>query len=235
MNPEGQIPRSRGAICGVLLILLGLWGGIAPFAGPYFHFGYTPDTHWYWSLGRLYFSVIPGAAALVGGLAVLVTRNRGVGISAGLLGALGGAWFVAGTAFVTYVLKRSIAVGAPIVPAGATPLRTYLEQIGLFTGVGLLILFLGALAIGRFSMVSATDVAASAEASGYYADSPVASRYSTSASSYPTSAGHFPSGRSGGSFTPTAQYPDETGQYPDAPTQYPETTTAQFPPHDSSS
>jgi hypothetical protein len=235
MNPDGQIPRSRGAICGVLLILLGLWGGLAPFAGPYFHFGFTPDTHWHWSMGRLYFSVIPGAAALVGGLLVLVTRNRGVGISGGVLGALGGAWFVAGTAFVAYVLKRSIAVGVPIVPAGATPLRTYLEQIGLFTGVGLLILFLGALAIGRFSMVSAADLAASAEAPGYYADSAAASRYSTSASSYPTSAGHFPSGRSGGSFTPTAQYPDETGQYPDAPTQYPETTTAQYPPHDSGS
>lgn len=232
MNPEGQIPRSRGAICGVLLILLGLWGGIAPFVGPYFHFGYTPDTHWYWSLGRLYFSVIPGAAALLGGLLVLVTRNRVVGISAGLLGALGGAWFVVGVAFVTYVLKRSIAVGGPIVPAGATPLHSYLEQIGLFTGVGLLILFLGSLAIGRFSMLSASDVAASADAAGYYADSPVASRYPTPASSYPTSAGHFPSGRSGGSFTPTAQYPDETGQYPDAPTSYSETTAAQFPPHD---
>jgi hypothetical protein len=232
MNPEGQIPRSRGAICGVLLILLGLWGGIAPFVGPYFHFGYTPDAHWHWSMGRLYFSVIPGAAALLGGLLVLVTRNRVVGICAGLLGALGGAWFVVGVGFVTYVLKKSIAVGGPIVPAGGTPLHTYLEQIGLFTGVGVLILFLGSLAIGRFSMLSASDVAASAD---YYADSAVASRYSGPASSYPTSAGQFPSGRSGGSFTPTAQYPDETGQYPDAPTSYPETTAAQFPPHDSGS
>jgi hypothetical protein len=235
MNPEGQIPRSRGAICGVLLILLGLWGGIAPFVGPYFHFGYTPDTHLYWSHGRLYFSVIPAAAALLGGLAVLVTRNRGVGISGGVLGALGGAWFVVGVAFVTYVLKKSIAVGAPIVSAGSTPLRTYLEQLGLFTGVGLLILFLGSLAIGRFSMLSASDVAASADATGYYADSAIASRYSTSASSYPTSVSQFPSGRSGGSFTPSAQYPDETGQYPDAPTSYPETSTSPFPPRDSGS
>lgn len=233
MNPQGQIPRSRGAICGVLLILLGLWGGLAPFVGPYFHFGYTPDKTWAWSSGRLYFSVIPAAAALLGGLLVLATRNRGVGVFGGLLAALGGAWFVAGTAFVTYVLKRSIAVGGPITSAsGASlPLRIYLEQIGLFTGVGLLILFVGAVAIGRFSMLSASDVAAS-DASGYYADSPVAGQYSPPTSSYPTSAAQFPSG---GSFTPTAQYPDATGQYPDAPTQYPETTTAQFPPRDSGS
>jgi hypothetical protein len=234
MNPEGQIPRSRGAVCGVLLIILGLWGGLAPFVGPYFHFGYTPDTHWHWSMGRLYFSVIPAAAALLSGILVLVTRNRGVGIVAGLLGALGGAWFVVGSAFVTYVLKMSIAVGGPIVSAGSTPLRSYLEQIGLFTGVGLLILFLGSIAIGRFSMLAASDVAASADGSSY-ADSPIASRYSTSASSFPTSAGHFPSGRSGGSSTATAQYPDETGQYPNAPTSYPETTTTEYPQHDSGS
>ena len=41
MNLPVGIPRSRGAICGVLLILLGLWGGLAPFVGPYFHFGIT--------------------------------------------------------------------------------------------------------------------------------------------------------------------------------------------------
>jgi len=235
MNPQGQIPRSRGAICGVLLILLGLWGGLAPFVGPYLHFGYSPDKAWDFTTGRLYFSVVPGAAALLGGLLVLATRNRGVGIFGGLLGVLGGAWFIAGTAFVTYVLKRSIALGSPLVPTGTTSavqLRMYLEQVALFTGVGLLILFLGALAIGRFSMISARDAAAQAEAPGYYADSLIAGQYSTSASSYPTSAAQFPSG---GSFTPSAQYPDATGQYPDAPTQYPETTTAQFPPRDTTS
>jgi hypothetical protein len=224
MNPEGQIPRSRGAVCGVLLILLGLWGGLAPFVGPYVHFGYTPDTSWHYDSGRLYFSVIPGAAALLGGLLVLATRNRGVGVFGGILGALGGAWFVAGTAFVTYVLKKSIAVGVPIVPTGALPLRMYLEHIALFTGVGLLTLFVGALATGRFSMIAARDMAAPTEAATYYADSSAAGQYSTSASTYPTSAGQFPSG---GQFTPTAEYPD-------TPTQYPE-TTAQYPPRDSAS
>jgi hypothetical protein len=214
MNPEGQIPRSRGAVCGVLLILLGLWGGLAPFVGPYVHFGYLPDSTWHYNSGRLYFSVIPGAAALLGGLLVLATRNRGVGVFGGLLAALGGAWFVVGPAFVKYVLKMSIAPGGPIVPAGATPLRTYLEQIGLFTGVGLLILFAGAIAIGRFSMLAARDMGASAETPGYY-DSSAAEQYSTSAGTFPTTAGQFPSG---GQFR-TAQYPDSPSQYPDAPTQ----------------
>jgi hypothetical protein len=235
MNPQGHIPRSRGGICGALLILLGLWGGLAPFVGPYFHFGYTPDRTWAYSSGRLYFSIIPGAAALLGGLLVVATRNRGVGVFGGVLGALGGAWFVAGSGFVTYVLKRSIAVGGPIAPASATSqaLRTYLELIGLFTGVGLVILFVGALAIGRFSMVSASDVAA--DAGGYYADFPAAQpasqpdlsrypsaagQYSTPASTYPTSAGQFPAGSE---YTPASQFPDP-------PSVFPDTTTAQYPP-----
>jgi hypothetical protein len=36
MNDQVTIRRSRGAVSGVALILLGLWGGLAPFVGPYF-------------------------------------------------------------------------------------------------------------------------------------------------------------------------------------------------------
>jgi hypothetical protein len=37
-----RVPRSRGALSGALLVLLGLWGGLIAFVGPYFHFAYTP-------------------------------------------------------------------------------------------------------------------------------------------------------------------------------------------------
>jgi hypothetical protein len=222
MNRQGQIPRSRGGICGLLLILLGLWGGLAPFVGPYFHFGYTPDKAWAYTSGRLYYSVVPGAAALLGGLLVLATRNRGVGIVGGLLAALGGAWFSLGVGFVTVVLKKtSISIGSPIAPGGiAAPmsLRMYLDSIALFGGLGVLILFVGAIAIGRFSMLAAKDLGSDTER--YYADFPAAqpasqpdlSQYPGSAQ-YPTSAGQFPAG---GDFPPASQFPD--------------TTTAQYPP-----
>src|SRR5215469_9585983 len=162
MNDVVSIPRSRGAVSGVLLILLGVWGGLAPFVGHYLHFGFAPDKAWGWTSGRLYLSVIPGAAALLGGLMVLITRHRGVGISGGLLGALGGAWFVVGSGFVVYVLKNnSIKTGAPLQSASmAAPLQDYLEGAGLFFGIGVLILFFGALAIGRFSMLAASDLEA---------------------------------------------------------------------------
>src|SRR5580700_11127241 len=90
MNSQVTIARSRGAVSGGALILLGLWGGLAPFVGPYFHFGYTPDKAWAWTSGRLYYSVIPGAVALVAGALLAVTRSRVLGVTAGTLAALAG-------------------------------------------------------------------------------------------------------------------------------------------------
>jgi hypothetical protein len=184
MNLQAGIPRSRGAFSGLLLTLFALWGGLAPFVAPYLHFGFTPDKAWAYNTGRLYYSVIPGAAALLGGLAVLITRNRGVGVVGGLLAALGGAWFILGQQFVPAVLKKTIGVGKPIAPTGVSgpaSLHVYLDSLALFTGVGVVILFLGALAIGRFSMLAAKDVAGD-EDDTYYPDFP----------STPTTTGGFP-------------------------------------------
>jgi hypothetical protein len=179
MNDVASIPRSRGAVCGVLLILLGVWGGLAPFVGPYLHFGFTPDKAWEWNSGRLYLSVIPGAATLLGGLMVLITRNRAVGISGGVLGALGGAWFVGGIGIVADVLKNhSISAGKPLQSASMTAaLQGYLETEALFFGLGALILFVAALALGRFSMLAAKDV--EEETEGY--------SYSSRTEQFPTS------------------------------------------------
>ena len=186
MNPQDRIPRSRGAICGLLLVLLGLWGGLALFVGPYFHFGYTPDRAWAYDSGRLYYSIIPGAAVLLGGMLALVTRNRGVGVSGGVLAVLGGAWFGLGATFTTVVLKKSILAGSPILRAGAGSgsIRVYVETLTLFTGLALLIAIIGGIAIGRFSMLAAADLAGDSDA--YY----------------------YPSAQ-------TASFPSATGQVPD--------------------
>jgi hypothetical protein len=190
MNDDQRIPRSRGAVCGSLLILLGLWGGIAPFIGPYFHFGFTPDSAWHYDSGRLYFSIIPGAVALLGGVLIVLTRSRVLGTIGGVLGVLGGAWFVVGTGFVNNLLNRHISVGSPIVAPGASASvrLLYVETISLFAGLGVLVVLAGAIAIGRFSMVAATDVAEADDAyEATYSAAPVASKpdvsqYSTSVS-----------------------------------------------------
>jgi len=232
MNRQGEIPRSRGGVCGVLLILLGLWGGLAPFVGPYFHFGFTPDKAWAYNSGRLYYSIIPGAAALVGGVLVTATRYRAVGVIGSVLGVLGGAWFVVGAGFVISVLKRTISLGDPIVPAGAQPIRTYLEGISMFAGLGVLILVAGAVAIGRFSMVAAQDVADTADGSSYDSDYPSASAYqaTSTASQYPTAAGHF-AGTDADPMAQTVGHPAGNDPFPPAPR--PDTTASHYLPPES--
>ena len=62
-----RVPRSRGALSGALLVLLGLWGGLIAFVGPYFHFAYTPGTAWTYTSGRLWLAssvaVAPGSTS----------------------------------------------------------------------------------------------------------------------------------------------------------------------------
>jgi hypothetical protein len=228
MNPQGRIPRSRGGICGVLLILLGLWAGLGLFVGPYFHFGYTPDVTWHYSQARLELSIVGGGAALLGGLLAAGTRARGAGIFGGLLAVLGGAWLIGGQEFMAVILQKPIAIGAPLAPAGLTghslALREYLETMALLTGAGVLILLVGAITMGRFSMVAAQDLAEESET--YYADYPAAqSAGQPDAVSYPAATtGQFPAATTTGQFpaaTTTGQFP-APDPFSDAPTQYPQ-------------
>jgi MFS family permease len=155
-----RVVRSRGALSGFLLLLLGLWGALIPFVGPYFHYAYTPDSAWSWTAGRFWLELLPGIAAAVAGLMLMVTANRSVGVFAGWLASLAGAWFLVGP-----VLGRlwNGAEGAAGSPVGGTARQVW-EQIGFFSGLGAVILFLGALALGRFTVTSIRDIRAAERA-----------------------------------------------------------------------
>src|SRR6202042_3615128 len=149
-----RVPRSRGAFCGLLLILLGAWGGLVPFIGPHFHYAYTPDTSWTYTTGRLLLEILPGAATALGGLIVLGSRNRPVAMFGAWLAAPSGAWFAVGGILST--LWTAGGVSAAGTPVGGTGARVA-EQVGFFTGLGLVIAFLGALALGRFAVVGVKE------------------------------------------------------------------------------
>jgi hypothetical protein len=137
-------------------MLLGAWGALIPFIGPYFHYAYTPDSAWAWTSGRLWLEVLPGIATFVGGFLLATTANRAVGVFAGWLASAAGAWFVVGP-----VLGRlwNGAEGAAGTPVGGTTRQVW-EQIGFFTGLGAVILFIAAQALGRFTVRSVADVRA---------------------------------------------------------------------------
>jgi hypothetical protein len=158
-----RIPRSRGAVSGLLLILLGAWGGLIPFIGPYFHYAYTPDKAWSYTTGRLWLEILPGAAALLGGLVVLVSARRPLAMTGAFLAALGGAWFVVGNLVSTFWNGSSPQAG---VPAGGTITRLALEELGFFGGLGVVIVFFAALALGRCAVVGVKDAALAARAGG---------------------------------------------------------------------
>jgi hypothetical protein len=160
-----RVPRTRGVASGTLLILLGAWGALVPFIGPYFHFAYTPDTAWTWTWGRFFLEVLPGAAAMLGGLILLVSAFRPVAMAGAILAAAAGAWFATGTLFAPLwtnfaALGVRTSVPAALSPGTATggPVHVVAEHLAYFTGLGVVIVFLAAAALGRLAVIGARDV-----------------------------------------------------------------------------
>jgi hypothetical protein len=146
--------RSIGAASGFLLILLGVWGGLVPFIGPYFDWAYTPNVEWTWTAARGWLEVLPGAATVLGGLILLGSGNRATAMFGGWLTVLAGAWFVIGNLFA-----GPLGIGTVGDPVAASDTRRAFLEVTYFYGLGALIMFLGAVALGRVSVRSARDVA----------------------------------------------------------------------------
>jgi hypothetical protein len=144
-----RIQRSRGALGGMLVALLGIWGGLIPFIGPYFHYAYTPDKAWTYNTGRLWLEILPGAAALLGGLIMIVARSRHTALAGAMLGIIAGAWFALGNVFAPLWTTADPAG----VPASTTTLMRVVEQVGFFTGLGIALVLIAAAAAGRLTAV----------------------------------------------------------------------------------
>src|ERR1700728_587989 len=148
-----HMPRSRGAVSGLLLILLGAWGALIPFIGPYFHFAYPPGQAWVWSTARAWLEVFPGATTAVGGFLLLVSGNRATAMFGGWLAVIAGAWFVVGRTLAS--LLRLGDIGHPI---AVTDAKRAVIEISYFSGLGALIVFLGGAVLARVSVRTARDV-----------------------------------------------------------------------------
>ncbi|KAF0846812.1 hypothetical protein [Nocardia caishijiensis] len=149
-----HIPRSRGALGGLAVLLLGLWGALIPFIGPYFDFAYTPDEPWVWTTARGWLQVLPGVVAIVGGLLMLMSRNRVVASFGAWLGVAAGAWFVIGP-----FLAALFRLGDMGEPVAGSDVKRALVQLTFFYGLGALILFFAAGSLGRLSVRSTRDIA----------------------------------------------------------------------------
>ncbi len=152
-----RMRRSRGVASGVLLVLLGIWGALIPFIGPYFHYAYTPDTAWTYNTARLWLEVLPGAAVFLGGRLLVIAASRHVGLFGAALASAAGAWFVLGTVF-SPLWNHNAPMGGT--PASATVVMHIAEQVRFFTGLGVVVVAIAALAFGRILSLPAEVVSA---------------------------------------------------------------------------
>jgi large conductance mechanosensitive channel len=137
-----RVPRSRGALSGTVLVVLGALAALIPFIGPWV---YTP--------ARLWLEILPGVAAAAGGLILLGSANRAFAAFGAWLAALAGAWFIIGPTLG----RLSVSLGIPQISFPGGTLQRTVEEIGLFTGLGVVIVFFAALALGRLAVVATRD------------------------------------------------------------------------------
>jgi hypothetical protein len=136
---------------GLCILVLGIWGGIIPFVGPYFGYSLGPDVTWHWTMNRLYLDVLPGIAAVVGSLMLIGSGPRPFGRFGALLALLGGAWFAVGPA-LSMIWQAGGAVG---IAHGSSSLQG-LEMLGYHTGLGIAVAALAAYALPGFLGVRAS-------------------------------------------------------------------------------
>jgi hypothetical protein len=148
-----HMPRSRGAVSGLLLLILGAWGALIPFIGPYFHFAYEPGQAWVWSTARAWLEVFPGAITALGGFLLLVSGNRATAMFGGWLAVIAGAWFVVGR-----TLAPTLRLGDVGQPLAGTDAKRAVIEIASFSGLGAFIVFLGGAVLARVTIRTARDV-----------------------------------------------------------------------------
>jgi hypothetical protein len=156
---------------GLLVLAGGIWGGLIPFVGPYFHFALGPDKSWTWTSGRLWLDVLPGIAAVLGGLMLLGAGPRPSGRLGALLAICAGIWFAIGPDIS--LLWNS--VGAQGTAHGSRGVRM-LEMLTYHTGLGALMAMLGGYALPGLWRTVAAPAPAAAAAVGRRGVAPAATR-----------------------------------------------------------
>jgi hypothetical protein len=146
---------------GLLILALGIWGGLVPFVGHYFHFSLGPDQAWHWNRDRLFLDVLPGVAAVLGGLMLIGSGPRRSARLGALLALVAGIWFAIGPD-VSHLWNVAGAQGH----THGTRLVRVLELITYHTGLGALIAALGGYALPRFIAPVVADETAAAEPVG---------------------------------------------------------------------
>lgn len=142
-------PHRRGlGLLGLLIVLIGGWGGIIPYIGPRFGYRANGPASFHWTTVHTLLYLLPGAVAVGWGLVILLilaVGGRGLGFVKAIaaMGVIAcGAWFVLGPE--VWPIFSSAVVFAP-----ADPLVRFVNQVGYNFGPGLLLTILGTIVLAR--------------------------------------------------------------------------------------
>jgi hypothetical protein len=141
-----RLPRTTGAVSGVAIVVLGIWGALIPLVGPYFHYAFGNYDSWHLTANRIWLDVLPGVLAVVGGLMLLYSTRRVSGLVGGWLAVAAGVWFAIGPTVSLLWDDSGAPIGRPMGGRG----QQSLELLGYFHALGVAIAVLAAFAMGRF-------------------------------------------------------------------------------------
>ncbi len=105
---------------------------------------------WTYTTARLWLEILPGAAVFLGGILLLVAIGRHVALFGAVLAAAAGAWFTLGTV-LSSLWNHHVVLGGS--PAGSTAFMRIMEQLGFFSALGVVIVFIAGAAFGRILSV----------------------------------------------------------------------------------
>jgi hypothetical protein len=142
-----RTPFRRGLVSGLLLVILGAWGSLAPFIVPALDMAHGPAHEWTLTAGRGWLQVLPGIVTILGGLMLITWRKRETAALGGWLAVIAGAWFVIGRTFASVLTMGS--AGSAITDSTTS---SAVLQLAYFVGFGALVVLFGSVGVGRVSL-----------------------------------------------------------------------------------
>jgi hypothetical protein len=144
--------RIRVQLLGLLLVLLGAWGGIVAYAGPSFGYRMSSGPAWQWTTAHWQLHALPGAAVVLGGLLVLAAAPRLAARLGAVLAVAAGMWLVVGPMFASMWLgsgsETQLASGS---------LEQVARPLGYHYGTGVLIVAVAAFAWAASAACARTE------------------------------------------------------------------------------
>lgn len=140
-NPPTSSSRVKGLAA--ILLLLGVWGALVPYAGPAFGYAMGDTPAWTWTESRATLHLVPGLAVIVGA-SLLISQQRGLQKLGASLAAVGGIWFVIAPSLHPLWAGQSM----DGMSMGGSALSNALVSLGYHYGTGALIAVVAAYALG---------------------------------------------------------------------------------------